>query len=205
MNKTILPLAMLVGLAFTSLTFSAEEYGYIKTPEASQVADLQDDDQDGVVNARDICPDTPNSSHVDNDGCGELRRKQDERQLKILFANDSFEINPVFANQIQTMADFLKRYKTASIEIQGYTSKVGSDEYNLELSKRRAEAVEQKLISYDIEPNRVRIIGYGESRLERLGDDPVAHAINRKVTATVVGLQEKVIEEWTIFSTLKKR
>ncbi|MDW6017241.1 OmpA family protein [Vibrio plantisponsor] len=205
MKKNILSLAILASLTLSTSVYSAEEYEYMATPTANQIADLQDDDQDGVVNGRDICPGTPSGSEVDNDGCGEVRRAQDQRQLRILFANDSYEINPVFASQIQTMADFLKIYKSASIEIQGYTSKVGTDEYNLELSKKRAEAVEKKLLSYDISSDRVRIVGYGESRLEDQGDDPAAHAVNRKVTATVVGLTEKVVEEWTIFSTLQKR
>ncbi len=205
MSKSTLLMAILTTMVMTPPALSEEEYQYMETPTANQIADLQDDDQDGVVNARDICPGTPAGSQVDNDGCGEVRREQDQRQLRILFAHDSYEINPVFANQIQTMSDFLKAYKSASIEIQGYTSKVGSNEYNLELSKKRAEAVEQKLLSYDIAPKRVRIIGYGETRLEDEGDDPAAHAINRKVTATVVGLKEKVVEEWTIFSSLEKR
>ncbi len=205
MKKTTLAITILSGLLLSPSALSEEEYEYMETPTANQIADLQDDDQDGVVNGRDICPGTPEGSQVDNDGCGEVRRDQDERQLRILFSHDSYEINPVFASQIQTMADFLKIYKSASIEIQGYTSKVGSNEYNLDLSKKRAEAVEQKLLSYDIDPKRVRIVGYGETRLEDQGDDPAAHAVNRKVTATVVGLQEKVVEEWTIFSTLKKR
>ncbi|QSA19605.1 OmpA family protein, partial [Vibrio furnissii] len=127
-----------------------------------------------------------------------------KRQLHILFANDSYEINPVFADQIQAMAEFLKTYQSASIEIQGYTSKVGTNEYNQELSQKRAEAVERKLLSYGISPKRVRIIGFGETRLLDDGDSNSAHAVNRRVTATVVGLKEKVVEEWTIFSTLKK-
>jgi len=203
-NHTLL-IAILSALLISPSSIAEEEYEYIDTPEANQIADLQDDDQDGVVNGRDICPGTPEGSQVDNDGCGEVRRDQDKRQLRILFAHDSYEINPVFSSQIQTMSEFLKTYQSASIEIQGYTSKVGSNEYNLELSKKRAEAVEQKLLSYDIDPDRVRIVGYGESRLEDDGDDPAAHAVNRKVTATVVGLQENVVEEWTIFSTLEKR
>ncbi len=205
MKNHTLSITILAGLLIAPSAFAEEEYEYMETPLAEQIADLQDDDQDGVVNARDICPGTPAGSQVDNDGCGEVRREEDQRQLRILFAHDSYEINPVFASQIQTMSDFLKAYKSASIEIQGYTSKVGTNEYNLELSKKRAEAVEQKLLSYDIDPKRVRIIGYGETRLEDQGDDPAAHAINRKVTATVVGLKEKVVEEWTIFSTLEKR
>ncbi len=81
---------------------------------------------------------------------------------------------------------------------------MGTNEYNQELSQKRAEAVEKKLLSYGISPKRVRIVGYGETRLIDNGDSNSAHAVNRRVTATVVGLKEKVVEEWTIFSTLKK-
>ncbi|MGD8112682.1 OmpA family protein [Vibrio sp. TRT 17S01] len=181
-----------------------EEYTYIDTPTADQIADLQDDDRDGVVNARDICPATPQGAQVDNEGCGETVREEDERQLRILFSHDSDEINPVFTEQIATMADFLEQYKSASIEIQGFASKVGSPEYNLALSKRRAHAVETLLLDYGVDPKRVRIVGYGETRLEAEGDDPASHAVNRKVTATVVGLTERVIDEWTIFSKIEK-
>nr|WP_246201090.1 OmpA family protein [Vibrio ziniensis] len=205
MKNNILPLVIFTWITYSYPIFSAEEFPYKVAPTANQIADLQDDDEDGVINGRDVCPSTPFGSDVDNQGCGEVRREQDVRQLRILFANDSYEINPIFSNQIQTMADFLKIYKSASIEIQGYTSKVGTDEYNLELSKKRAEEVEKKLLSYAIPPERVTIVGFGESRLESLGDTPADHALNRKVTATVVGLKEKVVEEWTIFSTLHKR
>ncbi|MFB9134342.1 OmpA family protein [Vibrio sp. AK197] len=200
---TPLLLMPLAGSLFLSAC-SADKYDYIDTPIANQIADLQDDDRDGVVNARDFCPDTPESALVDNDGCGASIREQDERQLRILFAHDSYEINPVFANQIQSMADFLKSYRSASIEIQGYASKVGQQDYNLALSKQRANAVQDKLLSYEIDPKRVRIVGYGETRLEAEGDDPASHAVNRKVTATVVGLTEQVVEEWTIFSVKEK-
>ena len=138
-----------------------DEYDYIETPVANQISDLTDDDRDGVVNARDICPGTPTGAQVDNDGCGAALFEEEERQLRILFANDSYEINPIFSDQIQTMAEFLERYKSASIQIQGYASKIGTPEYNLELSKKRAHAVEDELLSYGTEPSRVTIVGYG--------------------------------------------
>jgi len=90
------------------------------------------------------------------------------------------------------------------IEIQGYASKVGASEYNLELSKKRAHHVEDELLSNGIDPSRVRVVGYGENRLESDGNDATSHALNRRVTATVVGLNEQIVEEWTIFTTLEK-
>ncbi|MBW3696776.1 OmpA family protein [Vibrio sp. T187] len=202
--KYFIAQSMILTLLISGSALGYDEVAYIETPVADQISDLTDDDNDGVVNARDICPGTPSSSQVDNDGCGELLRSEEVKQLKVLFAHDSYEINPIFADQIQTMSEFLKTYNSASIEIQGYASKVGAPEYNLELSKKRAHAVEDRLLSYDISSNRVRIVGYGESRLEDQGDDDIAHAVNRKVTATVVGLNEEVLEEWTIFTTLEK-
>lgn len=183
---------------------SQQEEDYIETPEAEQISDLQDNDKDGVVNARDTCPGTPEGSLVDNEGCGETIRSQEVRQLRILFANDSYEVNPIFSDQITTMAEFLETYKSASIEIQGYASKVGANEYNLELSKKRARHVEDELLSNGVDPSRVRIVGYGEERLESDGNDATAQALNRRVTATVVGLNEQIVEEWTIFTTLEK-
>lgn len=181
-----------------------DEYEYIATPKANQVADLTDDDRDGVINARDLCPGTPLGSQLDNDGCGELVVNKEEGQLHILFENDSSQISSVFASQIESMAAFLNKYPSASIEIQGYTSSVGSPEYNLALSKRRALAVENKLLSYGINKSRVRIVGYGENRLEAKGNDEVSHALNRRVTAKVVGVSKKVVEEWNIFSIIAK-
>ncbi len=199
------PYLLLSALTITlSACSSQNEEPYIETPEAEQISDLQDDDNDGVVNARDTCPATPVASLVDNEGCGETVSSQEVRQLNILFANDSFEVNPIFSDQITTMAEFLETYQSASIEIQGYASKVGSSEYNLELSKKRAHHVEDELLSNGIDPSRVKVVGYGEDRLESGGDDPTSHALNRRVTATVVGLSEKIVAEWTIFTTLKK-
>jgi len=183
---------------------SQQEEEYIETPEAEQISDLQDDDKDGVVNARDACPATPPASLVDNDGCGEIILSEEVRQLNILFANDSYEVNPIFSDQITTMVEFLETYQSASIEIKGYASKVGSSEYNLELSKKRAHNVEDELLSNGIDASRVRVVGYGEDSVESDGHDATSHALNRRVTATVVGLSEQIVEEWTIFTTLKK-
>ncbi|MCX2758610.1 OmpA family protein [Vibrio sp. Sgm 22] len=199
------PYLLLSALTITLCACSSQnEEPYIETPEAEQISDLQDDDNDGVVNARDTCPSTPRASLVDNEGCGETIRSEEVRQLNILFANDSYEVNPIFSDQITTMAEFLETYQSASIEIQGYASKVGASEYNLELSKKRAHHVEDELLSNGIDPSRVRVVGYGENRLESDGNDATSHALNRRVTATVVGLNEQIVEEWTIFTTLEK-
>ncbi|NOI80892.1 OmpA family protein [Vibrio tubiashii] len=201
--KQLIPYTLVAFIPF-GVANADDEYDYIEAPQAEQISDLTDDDRDGVVNARDICPGTPRGAQVDNEGCGAAIMEEEERQLRILFANDSYEINPIFSDQIQTMAEFLEKYQSASIQIQGYASKTGTAEYNLELSKKRAHAVEDELLSYGIAKDRVTIVGYGDTNLEDEGTDETSHALNRRVTATVVGLKEEVVDEWTIFSVIEK-
>lgn len=200
------PLFIVAAIASVTATYAnaEEEYRYIETPNATQVADLLDDDQDGVINARDLCTGTPLKSQVDNDGCGEIIEREEKLGLHILFANDSSEIQPLFKNQIEQMSRFLKEFPKTSIEIQGYASKVGKAEYNLNLSKQRALAVERALEKNGIASNRITIVGYGDTNLSALGDDEMSHAQNRKVIASVVGHKGSVKEEWTIFTKKAK-
>ncbi|MFH4754273.1 OmpA family protein [Vibrio alginolyticus] len=192
-------------LAITQHVVAEDEYEYRPVPNAEQIADLQDDDNDGVINARDMCPGTPEGSEVDNDGCGEYIKASDNMQVRILFANDSDELNPVFRRQVRELSDFLKEYPTTSIELHGYASKVGGSKHNQDLSERRARNVREALLSYDIEPSRVRIVGFGDTHLAQQGTDEVSHALNRRVTASVVGYKGEIKREWTIFTTLPER
>ncbi|HHX8496224.1 TPA: OmpA family protein [Vibrio diabolicus] len=192
-------------LAVTQLVVAEDEYDYRPVPSAEQIADLQDEDNDGVINARDMCPGTPEGSEVDNDGCGEYIKASDNMQVRILFANDSDEINPVFRRQVRELSDFLKEYPTTSIELHGYASKVGGSQHNQDLSERRARNVREALLSYNIEPSRVRIVGFGDTHLAQQGTDEVSHALNRRVTASVVGYKGEIKKEWTIFTTLPER
>ena len=181
-----------------------DEYVYIPTPKPDQIYDLQDDDNDGVINARDLCPGTPVGAEIDNDGCGSYFESSEQKQLHILFANNSTEINPAFLNQIRQMASFLKRYETTTIQLQGYASKTGNAEHNLMLSKERASNVRRALISNGIAPSRINIIGYGDSASGGINQDNISHALNRKVVASVAGFKGHIKEEWHIFTKIEK-
>ncbi|MDN2481039.1 OmpA family protein [Vibrio agarivorans] len=182
-----------------------DEYDYRDTPVPDQTFDLLDDDKDGVINARDMCPGTPIGAEIDNEGCGTMSASRSQMQIYILFENDSDVIGTAFMNQIRDMAMFLEDFPQTSIELKGYTSKVGSDEYNLDLSKRRAASAESALKKYGITDDRIRIVGFGESELVAQGDEEVSHAQNRRVVATVVGLENVVDMEWNIFTTLPNK
>lgn len=203
MNKSLL--TMVIAATVLAAPLKAEDaYEYKETPKPNQIDDLLDEDKDGVINARDLCPQTPAKADIDNDGCGTYIKTEEEMNLHILFENDSSVIQPMFLAQIREMSEFLEAYPSTSIELQGYASKVGKAEYNQKLSERRAESVQTALLDNGVASSRVRIIGFGDTRLDELGDDEVSHAMNRKVVATVVGLKGNVKEEWSIFTKIEK-
>ncbi|SIO95006.1 OmpA family protein [Vibrio spartinae] len=181
---------------------SQDEYNYIAPPTVVQTFDLADSDHDGVINARDLCPKTPKNANIDNDGCETYHRSKTQRQLRILFENDSSNINSIFHVQIKQMARFLANYPETSIELRGYASFSGETQYNQALSKQRANRVKARLIKEGVSADRIRIVGFGESNPEATGEDQVSDAKNRRVSATVVGYKGDVEKRWTIFSTL---
>lgn len=199
--KAVLPLCLFVASANILADTNDEEFEYRALPESVQSYDLEDDDNDGVINARDLCIDTQIGAEIDNDGCGSYFESTEEKELHILFANNSTEINPVFLGQIRQMAAFLKRYESTTIRLQGYASKVGNSAHNLELSKKRASNVRRALISNGIQPSRVTIIGYGDTVFDSEGTK-ISHTLNRKVVASVAGFKGNIKEEWHIFTKL---
>lgn len=202
--KFYIPLMMLPLCIVVSSSSADDTYEYRATPVADQIADLLDDDRDGVINARDICPDTPRSAEIDNDGCETYMDDEEDWELKVLFEHDSSNISPAFIGEISSMVEFMQQYPKTSIELNGHASVVGEPDYNQNLSEERALKVQEQIISLGISPDRVRIVGFGEQVVDTVGESPVAHAVNRRVVARVVGYDRDVIKEWNIFTSRKK-
>ena len=74
------------------------------------------------------------------------------------------------------------KMKTMRFDISGHTDSIGSKEYNLTLSRRRAQAAANYLLNnFDIHPNRLIVKAYGESRPLKPNDSPKNRAKNRRV------------------------
>ena len=101
--------------------------------------------------------------------------------LPVRFAFDSTEILPAARAQLDALADGIKLLAPKSIvTVEGHTDAVGSDAYNLELSRGRARAVRDYLVQHHgIDAARLKTVGYGESRPVE-DADPNA-AVNRRV------------------------
>lgn len=145
-----------------------------------------DSDNDGVIDSNDRCANTPANIKVDSEGCAVYSEKQVAVNLNILFENNSAQVKPTLVNDIQRLADFMNDYQNTKVAIEGHSSSVGSEKYNLNLSQKRADAVKNILVDqFTVDASRLSTIGYGESRLISKGNTPADHEINRRVVAKI--------------------
>jgi len=103
-----------------------------------------------------------------------------------LFATDSTTIMPGAQPEIQRVADVLRQYPETNIQIAGHTDSQGSEVYNQQLSERRAQAVRDALVGMGVDPGRITVIGYGESRPIASNDTASGRQHNRRVEVRII-------------------
>ena len=85
----------------------------------------------------------------------------------ILFEVNSSELSEASKTEISKLAGILNKYEDTNIMFAGYTDDTGREEYNLELSEKRATAVAEYAAFTGVDATRMTITGYGEA-------DPIA-------------------------------
>ncbi|HEX7011427.1 MAG TPA: OmpA family protein [Steroidobacteraceae bacterium] len=104
----------------------------------------------------------------------------------ITFALNSADLNSQFFNVLDGVALVLKEYNKTVVEVAGHTDSTGSDQYNMQLSQRRANAVARYLVSQGIKEQRLITVGAGETRPVASNDTEQGRAANRRVELTIV-------------------
>lgn len=104
----------------------------------------------------------------------------------VYFDTDMSEIRAGDAQVLRSQAQWLLRYPSQRILIEGHADERGTREYNLALGERRANEAKNFLASLGIDSSRMSTISYGKERPVALGSDEPAWAQNRRaVTVTV--------------------
>jgi len=156
-------------------------------PPASKPLDpcSLDDDNDGVNNCDDMCAGTPFGSQIETTGC-RILEVPEEITLTVLFDTNKSMVKSEYYAEIQQVSDFMAKYPSTSTEIQGHTDSSGSDDYNLNLSQQRSDAVLEVLISqFNISPSRLIAVGYGESQPITDNSTREGRQQNRRVVARI--------------------
>lgn len=98
----------------------------------------------------------------------------------IFFDTGSFELLPESVSELNKLREFLNMNSSINIEIGGHTDNVGTEQYNLELSSKRAESVYRFLIQKGIEEKRLKFHGYGFSMPLKSNETEGGRAVNRR-------------------------
>lgn len=80
----------------------------------------------------------------------------------ILFDVDSYSLKTETKNNLTKLSETMKKYDETEIRILGHTDDTGTEKYNAELSKKRANSVNEYLVAKGVTPTRLMDIGYGE-------------------------------------------
>lgn len=102
------------------------------------------------------------------------------------FGFNSADLTPGARSILEEQAAILDMEPTVRVEIAGHSDSTGPEAYNLGLSERRAKAAEEYLISKGISPDRLKAVGYGESRPVATNDTREGRAMNRRVELNVL-------------------
>jgi outer membrane protein OmpA-like peptidoglycan-associated protein len=160
----------------------------------------RDTDGDGVFDGLDQCDDTPPGASIDLDGCSQnpledqLLRGETIVLAGVTFEPGTDEIKPLSYHYVNRIARLLE-YWTGSeerpqrVEVGVHTDGVGAEDYNLDLSQRRAARLRTYMLEnfYGMAQNNLVAVGYGETM--PLGDDETEEGrdMNRRVEIRSLG------------------
>lgn len=99
----------------------------------------------------------------------------------VFFAFDSAEIAADYLPVVAAHAQYLVKYPSARVRLEGHTDERGSREYNIGLGERRAQTVRRALLAQGVAESQITTVSYGEERPAVEGSDEAAFAQNRRV------------------------
>ena len=159
-----------------------------------------DTDGDKIPDHKDKCPNDPCPDGEETDeyycenGCKVIKEKpvepvepvepiETENPLAfgdVLFEFDSSVLTADGTAKVKTAAEIIKG-QTGNYFVDGFADSVGSDAYNLNLSKKRAQAVKDALVKEGVEAKRLEVRGFGEQYPKCTNDTAEGRACNRRV------------------------
>lgn len=146
-----------------------------------------DPDGDGVVGPADLCPDSPYGEPVDTSGCRPRLAVAQEYTLLLTFETGSAKIIGDPRGALAEVAALITQYPETTVVIEGHSDDIGSAAYNMKMSKARAEAVANVLVTdLGIDAARVSAKAFGESKPIATNATKEGRERNRRVVAVVL-------------------
>ncbi len=108
----------------------------------------------------------------------------------ILFGFDSSDLRPEARENLRTLAESLQDYPNTELTIIGHTDSRGADDYNYDLSLRRANSAAGHLMTQGVPRDRMTILGKGETEPVTSNDTDAGRQQNRRVEVAIYASEE---------------
>ncbi|PKN64410.1 MAG: hypothetical protein CVU57_15185 [Deltaproteobacteria bacterium HGW-Deltaproteobacteria-15] len=99
----------------------------------------------------------------------------------VTFDTNSTVVRPGLQSEITRVATVMNQYPDTLVRVEGHTDSTGSNDYNMDLSNRRAAAVKNLLTSRGVADSRIDVVGYGESMPVATNETEAGRQKNRRV------------------------
>ena len=105
----------------------------------------------------------------------------------VLFDFNKYTLKPQAREKLAKISGIVLAYPDLKLDVEGHTDSIGSDEYNQQLSEKRAESVRGYLISQGVKPDEVSAQGLGKANPVADNSTPHGRQLNRRVEMVVSG------------------
>jgi len=105
----------------------------------------------------------------------------------VLFASGKYELKPTAREKLSKLSGIILAHPGLTLQIEGHTDSVGTDEFNQQLSEKRANAVRDYLIGQSVPPDSVTAVGLGKDQPVASNDTAQGRQLNRRVEIIVAG------------------
>jgi len=109
----------------------------------------------------------------------------------VTFDTNSTVVRPGLYSELNRVAGVLSQYPQTLVRVEGHTDSVGTNEYNQDLSVRRAMAVKNLLVQRGIADSRIDSVGYGETMPVATNDTEAGRQRNRRVEIKIAPQQQQ--------------
>jgi OOP family OmpA-OmpF porin len=157
-----------------------------------------DNDKDGVPDAQDKCPNEPETKngYQDEDGCPDEVPAPVKKFTGVVkginFRRNSADIKPSSFPLLKEAVSVFRSFPELRIEISGHTSNEGKRDFNMKLSRKRAESVKMFLVSAGIDEKRIGTLGYGPDKPIEDNGTKEGQEKNRRIEFRLLSGSEKI-------------
>jgi outer membrane protein OmpA-like peptidoglycan-associated protein len=112
----------------------------------------------------------------------------------LMFALNSSTLQEAYKDDLRAAAGVFAKYEDTNLLVEGHTDDTGAEDYNLDLSRKRAESVASFLASQGVSRDRLVTKGFGEAQPKYDNDSEVNRSKNRRVELAIYANDDMVAD-----------